>query len=512
MPFSSDAGAQPAIDRTDGFRLSKSRFLSGLQCLKRLYLEVHAPDLAAQPDEYRQAILDMGSEVGELARRRFAGGALVTADYRHLPDALRQTAELLAVQDVPAIFEAAVEFDRVLIRVDILARQPSAGGDGSRWRLIEVKSSARVKDIHLHDLAVQAHVLAGAGIELAGTYVLHIDTRYLYDGNNLDLDRLFELEDVTEAVSQRLPEVRARLAEMKTVLRESSSPKIEPGDHCHSPYDCPFWEHCIKDKPARWVYHLPGGNRAAQELIRLGVETIDDIPADFGLTVIQRRVKEGSEWVGPELKARLEKIRYPVHHVDFETFMPAIPKYPKTRPYQTIPTQWSNHIESEDGEVRHEEYLGSEPIDPRPAFIQTLLDSLGSEGSICVYSRYERVALENLAEEYPQYRTGLRRAIRRLWDLLPIIRDQYYHPRFEGSFSIKTVLPALVPDLTYADLEIREGGMAAQSYLRMVFEETDWIEKTRLREALMRYCARDTRALVEIRKALLLISRASGHV
>src|SRR5262249_38830168 len=157
---------------------------------------------------------------------------------------------------------------------------------------------------------------------------------------------------------QRLPEVGARLAEMKTVLSESSVPKIEPGDHCHSPYDCPFWEHCTKDKPARWVYHLPGGNRAPQELIRLGVETIDDIPADLGLTVLQRRGKERSEGIGPELKSRREKIRYPVHHVDFETFMPAIPKYPQTRPYQTIPTQWSNHIESEDGKVRHEEFLG----------------------------------------------------------------------------------------------------------------------------------------------------------
>ena len=509
MPSSSDAGARPFTARADSFRLSKSRYLSGLQCLKRLYLEIHAPGLATPPDEYQQAILDMGSEIGDLARRRFPGGTLVTADYRHLPDALQHTAELLAAPDVPAIFEAAVECDRVLIRVDILARVRTPDGAASRWRLIEVKSSAKVKDSHLHDLAVQAHVLAGAGIELAEMCLLHIDTRYVYDGVRLDLDRLFTLEDVTAAVLQRLPEVRDRLAEMKNVLSESSAPKIEPGDHCHSPYDCPFWEHCTKDKPARWVYHLPGGNRTAKELIRLGVETIDEIPADYGLTILQRRVKEGNEWVGPELKARLEKIRYPVHHVDFETFMPAIPKYPQTRPYQTISTQWSNHIEREDGEVRHEEYLGCEPIDPRPAFIQTLLDSVGAEGSICVYSPYERVTLESLAEEYPQYRKDLRHVIKRLWDLLPIIREQYYHPAFQGSFSIKTVLPALVPHLTYEDLEIQHGGMAAQSYLRMVFEESDWIERFRLREALMRYCARDTRALLEVRKALLLIARAS---
>nr|MBI3614218.1 DUF2779 domain-containing protein [Nitrospirota bacterium] len=171
-------------------------------------------------------------------------------------------------------------------------------------------------------------------------------------------------------------------------------------------------------------------------------------------------------------------------------------------PYQTIPTQWSNHIETEEGRVRHEAYLCRDPDDPREEFAATLLESLGREGSICVYSDYERTVLQRLAEALPSLRADLMQAMARLWDLLTIVKDHYYHPAFAGSFSIKSVLPALVPALSYEDLEIREGGTAARAYQQMVFEETDWVEKERLREALLQYCERDTLAMLAVRKAL----------
>ena len=509
MSLSSDFKSLLPSPPDGGARLSKSRFLAGLQCLKRLYLEVHAPELATEPDAHQQAILDMGTEIGELARRRFPGGMLVTAGFRRPTEALRQTAELLANPLVPAVFEAAIEWDRVLVRADILARKSEPDSVGAVWNLIEVKSTARVKPVHLSDLAVQTYVLEGAGMPLAGIFLLRINTRYVHEGGEIDFDALFTLEDVTELVRPRLPEVRARLAEMKTMLA-GSMPAIEPGAHCLSPYECPFWQHCTKDKPTRWIQNLPGSGNAIRSLLKLGVETIDDIPHEFQLTVLQRRVKDGTEWISPQLMALLERVDYPVHHVDFETIMTAIPRYAGTRPFQVIPTQWSNHIESQDGEIRHEEYLCCDPVDPRLTFVQTLLESVGSEGSICVYSPYERTVLESLAAVFPQYEKALHSVINRLWDLLPIIREEYYHPAFQGSFSIKSVLPALVPNLRYDDLEIRDGGVAAQAYVRMVFNESDWVEKIRLRDALLQYCAHDTRALLEVRRALLRLVRTTG--
>lgn len=483
-------------------RLSKSKFLSGLQCHKRLYLEVHHPSLATKPDAATQAMFDMGTEVGELARSRFPGGVLVTAGYRQTEAALAQTAELIRDLTVPAIFEAAFLYGGVLIRADILERVLTTEGQLSGWRLIEVKSSTKVKDVHLEDLAVQSEVILGAGLTLVSVGLMHINTRYLYRDGAIDLTALFAIQDLSEAVAQRRAAVPERLATMNRILLQTQPPDIEPDRHCHTPYECPFWEHCTKDKPARWIHYLPGAKHVVGQLIELGVATIDEIPAGTKLSPVQRRVKENVEWVSEKLGPVLKAVQYPVHHLDFETIMLAVPRFSETRPYQALPVQWSNHIEQATGELRHEEFLHKDMSDSRKILAEFLLESLGERGSICVYSFYEQSVIEQLAETLPSLRAALQALLKRLWDLHPIVRDYYYHPQFDGSYSLKKVLPALVPALAYDDLTIKEGGHAASEYYRMVFVETDWVERATIEEALLRYCARDTLAMVELRRAL----------
>jgi predicted RecB family nuclease len=371
-----------------------------------------------------------------------------------------------------------------------------------------VKSSTQAKEDHLDDVAIQAHVLTGAGIPLERSELMHINNQYVYPGGDLDLGHLFLRQDVTPEVAARQTEIPGRLAAMREMLTAPSAPAIEPDHHCFEPYECPFWDYCTQAKPARWVFYLPGGKRTFQELVGQGIQVIDDIPAGFRLTGIQQRMKDNAEWIGPGLKRALASLQYPIHHLDFETFMPAIPRYPNTRPYQTIPFQWSNHIIGSDGQTRHEEYLCTDSKDPREEFIRTLLKSIGKEGTICVYSGYEAWILKELADAFPRYKADLERAIDRFWDLLSVIRTHYYHPGFLGSFSIKSVLPAVVPDLGYDDLEIQEGSMASLQYYRMIFEVTDEAEKARIRTALLRYCERDTLAMVELRKALVV--KAAG--
>jgi predicted RecB family nuclease len=332
---------------------------------------------------------------------------------------------------------------------------------------------------------------------------MHINNQYVYPGGDLDLGQLFLRQDVTQETAARQPDIPSRLAAMREMLTASSPPAIEPDHHCFDPYECPFWDHCTKAKPARWVFYLPGGRRTFQELVSQGIQTIDEIPLGFRLAGIQQRMKDNFEWVGPGLRGALAEVRYPIHHLDFETFMPAIPRYPNTRPYQTIPFQWSNHIVSGDGQMRHEQYLCTEPKDPREEFVLTLLESIGREGTICVYSGYEARILKELAEAFPRFQSDIDQAIGRFWDLLSVIRAHYYHPAFNGSFSIKSVLPAVVPSLGYDDLEIQEGTMASLQYYRMIFEVSDETERTRLRTALLKYCERDTQAMVALRGALV---------
>jgi len=483
-------------------RLSKSKYISGLQCLKRVYLEVHHPELATPPDLSMQAILDMGTEIGELARRRFPGGVLVAAGHRQREAALAKTAELIRDPTVSAIFEGAFIHDGVLVRVDVLERVPSPAADPPRWRLIEVKSSTKIKDVHLDDLAVQSHVLLGTGLILSAVCLMHIDTSYVYEHGEIDLGRLFAIHDVTEIVTGRRAHVSERVEMMKTTLIDSVPPVVEPGLHCRSPYACPFWDHCTAAKPARWIYYLPGSKQSVTQLVDQGIALIDDIPVGVTLSVSQRRVKENVEWISSKLGSVLETVQYPIHHLDFETVMLAVPRFPLTRPYQAIPVQWSNHIELASGELVHHEFLHDTASEPRKRWAEALIESLGEHGSICVYSAYERAILEQLAEAFPAFRPAIKEIIKRLWDLFPIIRDHYYHPAFQGSYSIKSVLPALVPSMGYDDLTIREGGQAASEYYRMIFVESDWIEQLAIKEALLQYCARDTLAMVALRKIL----------
>jgi hypothetical protein len=483
-------------------RLSKSKFLSGLQCHKRLYLEIAKPELAEPPDLSTQAILAMGIEIGLLAQRRFPGGVLVPPTLRPRDAAIAHTAKLLQDQNVPAIFEGAFEYEGVAIRVDILERAWDAHRQHATWRLIEVKSSTRVKEVHLDDLAVQRHVLLGAGLEISGACLMHIDTRYLYNGGEVDLKALFGLEDVSAAVIERQQKVADRLVAMKEMLQETEPPDIEPDDRCHSPYECPFWTHCTKDKPPRWIYHLPGPKKVVQQLVQEGITIIDDIPEAVHLSATQRRVKENVEWISAGLGGVLQSVEYPVHHLDFETVMLAVPKFARMKPYQSIPVQWSNHIELASGEIIHHEFLHAEATEPRKRWAERLIESLGEQGTIVVYSSYEEAMMRQVAEAFPELRPALSRVIARLWDLYPVIKEHYYHPAFEGSYSIKSVLPVMVPGLGYRDLLIQEGAQAASEYYRMVFVEEDWIEQAKIRDALLQYCARDTMAMLQLRRAL----------
>jgi hypothetical protein len=351
-------------------------------------------------------------------------------------------------------------------------------------------------------------VLASAGLAVDAACLMHLNTGYLYPGGPLDLQQLFQEEELTHQVADLQGEIPARLAEMRKVLAAPASPAIEPDDHCFAPYECPFWEHCTKDKPDRWIFRLPGSRQVFRDLTALGVQTIDDIPPGYSLQLIQQRVKDNVEWIGPGLRAALDTVEYPVHHLDFETLGSAIPLYPNTRPYQAIPFQWSNHIEAVDGTVRHEAYLCPDARDPREELAVALLQSVGKTGSICTYTGYERSVLTGLAGALPHFRHDLDRVCDRLWDLHPIIKAHYYHPAFNGSYSIKAVLPAVAPHLAYDDLEIQEGMMASLQFHQMAFGDADSAEKATIRTALLTYCERDTLAMVELRKALRAKARS----
>jgi hypothetical protein len=483
--------------------LSKSRFLAGQQCHLRLWYQCFERELIQEVPPSQQAIFDAGHEVGELATQLYPDGILIDTPYYQHKQAVQSTRKAMQDPDVKAIYEAAFIYGGVRIRVDVLERSE----DGA-WNLVEVKSSTSVKEVYYPDVAVQYYVLEGSGLKISRAGILHINNQYVYDGLNLDLESLFSFGDLTDEIIAMQPEIPGQLEELRGMLAAKSAPEIRPSRHCHKPYDCEFWDHCTKDMPEFWVYDISGiGQNKLDELADMGIKAIGDIPTSFPLIQIQDRIRASvankQEFISDQLEAELNDVEYPVHFLDFETIGPSIPRYAGTRPYQTIPFQWSDHILYQDGKLKHHEYLCNEDKDPREEFSRTLIDALETEGSIVIYTSYETGVLNSLIEHFPQYADKLQSVIDRFVDLYAIIRRNYYHPKFYGSFSLKYVLPALIPKMSYENLSIQDGMQASLDYLRMIDPATSEDEKTRIRDDLLIYCGQDTFAMVKIRDELL---------
>ena len=483
--------------------LSKSKYLAGLQCPLRLWHQCYNPHLAPPVPPAKQALFDTGHEVGRLATRLYPEGVLVEIDPRRHEQAVTETLRAMEDPRVKAIFEASFSHDDVRVKVDILAR---AGG--GKWNVTEVKSSTGVKDEYLPDVGVQYNVLKGAGIEIDRVTLLHLDNQYVYDGNALNLEQLFTASDLTRETLACQWEVERKLQEFKDSLASHQPLEIAPSRHCFNPHNCEFLEHCRLDLPEHWTAELGGiGRNKLDELAAMGIQDIRDVPESFPLTEIQERirrcVKYNEEYVSGELRAELEAMEYPVHFLDFETLGLAVPRYAGTRPYQSIPFQWSDHVLHEDGRVEHLEYLCEEEKDPREEFARTLLDALRTEGSIVTYTTYEEGIIRGLAEELPQYREPLLATLCRVKDLHAIIRKHYYHPGFHGSFSLKAVVPALLPEMDYANLMVQEGQQAGLEYLRMIDPSIPSYEREKIRAALLAYCGQDTFAMLRLRQELL---------
>jgi hypothetical protein len=477
--------------------ISKSKYMAGVQCLKRLYLLVQSPELGTGKSASDFARMEAGREVGKLARQLFPGGVEVRTS--NPQEAIRLTQELLANPDIPAIFEGAFEHDGVFVRVDILHRRR----DG-RWRLIEVKSSASMKEEHLEDVAIQYRVVSNCGLDVASCHLTIVNRQYVFPGGDIDPWRFFRIRNLTRKVQSLQPKLVFQLRSEFRVLAMDAPPDLPTGKHCVQPVVCEFHDHCNVPRPDHHIGYLPYIHASAvEELAEMGVESICDIPVDFELTEIQRRaatsVQTGTPWFSPELHAELAKLEYPLYFLDFETVNPAIPRFAGMHPYDHIPFQWSIHAQRQpSAEPEHHEFLATNASDPRREFIAALCDALDDCGAIIVYSSFESQRLSELASCFPEFGDRIDAIQARLFDLLPIVRGHTYHPQYAGSYSIKSVLPALVPEITYDGMEIANGQDAGLAWESLTQCNGDEEEHERLRIGLLAYCGQDTLALVRV--------------
>jgi hypothetical protein len=243
-----------------------------------------------------------------------------------------------------------------------------------------------------------------------------------------------------------------------------------------------------------------------EQLQEMGVQSIHSIPDDFELTEIQRRaatcVQKGEPWYDAEgLKKELASLTYPLYFADCETLNPAVPRFAGMRPYDHPPFQWSVHVQREPDAGSNITNFSPQTRAIRREFISSLLAVLGESGSVVVY-KFESARVSDLASWLPEFSEHIKNIQSRLWDLLPIIRSHVYHSAFAGSYSLKSVLPALVPTMTYEGMTVAEGaGLAWESLIRWTGDQA---ERERLRKALLDYCGQDTLALVKVLEKLKL--------
>lgn len=479
--------------------LSKSQFIRGLQCHKSLYLHRHHPELRDEVSSAQQALFQSGQNVGECARELFPEGLIIQYDGVPLSEQIENT-EAAISGDVDTIYEAAFCYDGVFIKADILHR----GRHG--WELYEVKSSADVKDIYLHDVALQYHVLIGAGLPVVKVALVHINNRYIRNGA-LELKKLFTISDFTKIAAQYREEIIQEISRQKQMLSRGM-PAIDIGEHCTRPYDCDFMGYCWQHIPPDSIFDISGRFAQRFDLYRQGIVRLAEVPDDV-LSKPQRQQKRATLEKRNFISARgikrfLDSLHYPLCFLDFECVSFPIPPYDGIRPYQHIPYQYSLHVlEREGAALQHFEYLADDALDHRKILLEKLLRDIPRQACVLAYNAsYEIGRLKDLAGWYPSHSKKIEAVISSMRDLAEPFRGRaVYYYQMNGSYSIKSVLPALVPELSYDELDISDGNMAMQAFLQMI-ESPDSQEKERLKKALLSYCQLDSLGMVKIYEKL----------
>ncbi len=471
--------------------ISKSSFIRGTKCPKSLFLHFFQPEDRDEISENQQNIFNTGHSVGTYAQQLFPGGIDVSrGEHEKISEALTYTQELIAIGQ-KVIYEAAFSDGETLCYMDILANE-----DG-KWRAYEVKASSGVKDYQVQDVAFQYYVITRSGLPLADIYLVHLNNQYIRRGE-IDVQQLFTKVSMTARILPMQEEIPLQLKALQMTLDSGVVPEVSMGHQCTHLYPCDFLEFC-------------------RQVVTNVTNVTNMVPPTTVTTVTTiTRHEFRNQPALDEFKAALS---YPLFFLDFETINPAIPIHDESRPYQQIPFQFSLHVQEngktvkrQNGKIegddlsdslRHYSFLGTPPTDPRPAFIKELLDKLGSQGSIIVWNQgFEMNRLREIARDFPKYASRIEPLLDRFADLMvPFRRKHLYTPVMNGSYSLKAVLPALVPELSYGDLEIQEGGMASEVYLSLYFD-TDIESISEKRENLLRYCGMDTLSMARILETL----------
>ena len=429
----------------------------------------------------------------------------VNAQKKEIDSSAQHTAEILSDPKNKTIIEASFVAGGFSVRTDTLQRL-----DDGTWALFEVKSGSKYKVKYAQDMAFSAMVLAKAGIRVSKAILMHLSRDYRL---GMDAQKLFSHLDCTERVLLRLHEYESVSQKAFEEISSETMPEPYLKKNCKN---CPVFDDCMGKNVKNSIFDLPRLSvPATEELISLGVDTIDKVPDEIELTEMQRIVKNcvktGKTYVSENLKNEMEAIKAPFYYLDFEAVTTIMPLYPEMPPHTQILTQFSIdkslNLEKID---EHFEYIADPSKNCQREIAEKLIEYLGGEGSIITYANFEKIAINRLGALYPDLCEKLTKISDRIADIEVILRKNYYDINFHGRSSIKVVLPVMIPEMNYDSLEIGEGGDAAAAFAFMAMGFYDKEQAEFAKQNLLKYCAQDTFAMLKIHKFLKEKSEVSG--
>jgi len=472
--------------------------MRGLQCEKSLWLKSHKPEERQLPNKV-EGRFEQGTSIGELAQQLFPGGALVEFHLNKLESMYSQTQSLIE-QGEHTIYEATFKGNKVFASVDILHK------DARGWHIYEVKGSTKVKGVYIQDATCQ-YFAVKKRLDIASINIIYVNNKYIRAGN-LDINQLFCIKEITEAVHDLEPNLNSYVTELQNIKKQSDEPAIDIGLHCSNPYPCDFSKYCRRHIPKPNVFNLYRLKKETKyQYYQNGLITYQQAKENIRLNKTQKL--QVNTYLDKHTHVEIKKIQafvcsveFPISYFDFETFNEAIPKFDGQRPYQQMPFQYSLHIQEQSGAISHKEFLADEHYDPRKAIAEAMLADLPKTGSIMAFNQsFEISRIKELAQYLPEHKDALLALIPRFVDLIePFRKLGFYHPDFHGSFSIKAILPAMFPndaELDFKSLEIQNGAMAMDIFANLP-RLKNLEQREQIRKALLEYCKLDTWAMVKI--------------
>ncbi len=486
-------------------QITKTDYLEYTFCKKNLWLKKHKPELFEDVElsDFEKKIIEEGNIADEEARHLFPLGILVD---RHGQDAVDDTKQYIKKKQ-KVIFQATFAEDVFFIRADILVYDKEKDG----YELYEVKASNDVKrkepHHYINDLAFQKSVIEKSGLNIVKTGVIHLNREYKKVGK-IDYHQLFVTVDLTGEVLENQEKVQGQMEDIKTYLN------MPEQKGCECLYrgrnaQCTTFKYSNPDVPDYSVHdinRIGASKKLLYDWIDKGIYSLEDIDNANELTGAKKAQYDACLIDKPivdqtAIKKTLDKLVFPLYFFDYEGFVSAIPMFDGFGAYEQIPFQYSLHIMQEDGNIEHREFLITNPEgDLTRPLVERMKQDIDPNGTtIAWYSSYEKQRNTKLAELHPDYAEFLESINENMFDLMTIFSKNYYiDPAFKGSFSIKKVLPVIVPELTYKSLNISKGDQASERWERLISKDTPLEEKKQIEEDLLIYCKMDTWAMVKI--------------